>query len=87
MENPDLTMKVDMTLEQQLMEKFPSKLVITLPEENYPEKVSVIELEGILSVNYEKNFLNFSISQKNKNNNKCRLKCLKTNIVFFFRLS
>ena len=47
MENPDLTMKVDMTLEQQLMEKFPTKLVITLPEENYPEKVSVIELEGI----------------------------------------
>ena len=45
-ENPEWTMKDDSTLNEVLTKRFKDKTVITMPEETYPEKVSVIELEG-----------------------------------------
>ena len=45
-ENPEWTMKDDSTLSEKLKARFKDKTVITMPEETYPEKVSVIELEG-----------------------------------------
>ena len=45
-ENPEWTMKDDSTLNEELKKRFKDKTVITMPEETYPEKVSVIELEG-----------------------------------------
>ena len=45
-ENPEWSMKDDSTLNDELKMRFKDKTVITMPEETYPEKVSVIELEG-----------------------------------------
>ena len=45
-ENPEWTMKDDSTLNDELKKRFKDKAVITMPEETYPEKVSVIEIEG-----------------------------------------
>ena len=45
-ENPEWTMKDNSTLTEKLMEQFPNKAIITIPEESYPEKVTVIEIEG-----------------------------------------
>ena len=45
-ENPEWTMEDNSTLTEKLMEQFPNKAIITIPEESYPEKVTVIEIEG-----------------------------------------
>ena len=45
-ENPEWSMKDDSTLNDELKMRFKDKTVITMPEETYPEKVSVIEMEG-----------------------------------------